>query len=185
MPVAEAPLFVIVEFPVRDTPLASFTASHAGCTIDLISEPVVIEGPDRFHPSIVLIKGSPPTDLTRLLDRLAKVYDHIETIERNDLQSSWLGRMRLRESAYMHNPGAAVITQFQHRYGAPWTHLEAGVMHLRAKVHDPSHGDLLADQMRRYFAKSKVDAQVEVRDISVKDYGVWEDLVQRSIGLAP
>ena len=58
-------------------------------------------------------------------------------------------------------------------------------MHLRARVNDPAHGDLLADQMRRYFSKADVDAQVEVRDISAKDYGVWEDLVQRSIGLAP
>jgi hypothetical protein len=93
--------------------------------------------------------------------------------------------MRLRESVYAHDPGARVITQFQHRFGAPWTHLENGLVHLRAKVNDPAQGELLADQMRRYFTKAGVEAQVEVREVSVKDHGVWEDLVQRSIGLAP
>lgn len=180
-----APLFVIAEFPMRDTPLASFTAAHAGCTIDLISEPVVAEGAERYHPSIVLVKGAPPKELTALLKRLSKVYDHVETLDRNDVEGTWLGRMRLRESVYLHNPGAAVITGFQHRFGAPWTHLENGVLHLRARVNDPAHGEVLADQMRRYFQQAGAEAQVEVRDISTKDYGVWEDLVQRSIGLSP
>lgn len=179
-----APAFVIAEFPLRDTPLSGFTASHPGCTIDLISEPVVEGGAERFHPSIVLVKGAAPPELADLLSRLAQVYDHVETIERDDLARTWLGRMRLRESAYVHNPGAAVVTRFQHRFGAPWTHLENGIMHLRARVADPARGELLADQMRRYFDKAGVEAQVEVRDISAKDYGVWEDLVQRSIGLA-
>ena len=176
---------MVAEYPQGDTPLAGATARFPGCTVDLISQPLVEEGGERLHPSVVLIKGMPPQDLSALVARLAKVYDHVETVERDDLRQSWLGRMRLRESVYLRNPGAAVITQFQHRFGAPWCHIESGVMYVRAKVNDPAHGDLLADQMRRFFGKAGVDAQVEIQEIAPKDYGVWEDLVQRSIGLSP
>ena len=177
--------FVIVEFPLADTPLASATAKVAGCAIDVIAEPVATEGDDRWHAAVVLIKGLPPADLTALLGRLAQVYQRIETIERDDLLQTWMGRMRMRESAMTHNKGAAVVLQFQHRFGALWSHIEAGIIYLRAKVNDAAHGELLADQMRRYFEKAGVMAQVEVRDLAPKDYGVWDELVQRSIGIAP
>lgn len=178
-------VFVIVECPAEDMPLASFTLRNPGTTIDIISEAPIQEGDDRFHPSLVMIKGAPTPALNQLLLQLSRVYDHMETIERDDLRHLWLGRMRIHESAYLHNKGAAVISSFQHRYRAPWTHLEAGTLHLRARVTDEEHGDLLADQMRRYLDKEGVEAQVEIREISGKDYGVWEDLVQHAIGLAP
>lgn len=177
--------FVIVEIPAEDLPLASFTLRNPGTTVDLISEPPVDEGGDRIHPSIVLVRNAAPEALTLLLRQLAKVYDHIEPIERDDLRRIWVGRMRLHESASKHNKGAKVLFSFQHRYGAPWTHLEAGTLHLRARVADEAHGELLADQMRRYFAKEGVEAQVELREISGRDYGVWEELVQHAIGLSP
>lgn len=176
--------FVIVEYPQQDTPLAAFTLHVPGTSVDLISEPPVPQGNDLVHPSVVLIKGSPPADLDALLKRLAKVYD-IEPLERDDSARRWTGRMRLRESMFLHNRGAQVIVQFQHRFGAPWTHIEQGTVHLRARVPEGSEAELLADQMRRFFGKADVDAQVEVREISPKDYGVWDELVQRAIGLAP
>jgi hypothetical protein len=176
--------FVIVEYPQPDTPLASFTLAHPGSTIDLIAEPALPEGDDLVHPSVVLIKGAPAADIDALLKRGSRFYE-VEPIERDGAHRSWLGRMRIRASSFAHNAGAQVILQFQHRFGAPWTHIEQGVVHLRARVPDESAADLLADQMRRYFAKAGVDAQVEVREISAKDYGVWDELVQRAIGLAP
>jgi hypothetical protein len=181
----QAARFIIVECPAGDTPLAGFTASDAGCTIDLLSEPA-IDGPrGREHPSLVLVRGAEPAALDGLLARLAGVYDGIEAIDRDDLRRSWLGRMRLHESVYAHNAGLRVLTAFQHRYGAPWTHLEAGVLHLRARVPDEGGADVLVDQMRRYFAKAGVEAQVEVRDLSARDYGVWGEIVEHAIGLSP
>ena len=177
--------FVVVEFPAADTPLAGFTARNPGTTLDAILQPVVDEGDGPVHHSTVLIKGADPAVLTTFLGQLSKVYDRIEPIERDDRRRLWLGRVRVHESAYTHNPGAKAMVDFQHRYGAQWAHVEAGIAHLRAKILDSSQGDLLADQMRRHFQKIGVDAQVEVREISAKDYGVWEDLVQRSVGLAP
>lgn len=177
--------FVIAEVPADDLPLASFTLRNPGATIDLISEPVVEEGGERLHPSVVLVKGAPPAATALLVKQLAKVYDHVEAIERDDLRGTWLGRMRIRESAYAHNKGAAILTSFQHRYRAPWTHLEDGILYIRARVVDEAHADLLADQMRRFLAQAGVEAQVEVRDVAARDYGVWEDLVQRAIGLSP
>lgn len=177
--------FVIVEFPATDTPLAGFTARNPGTTVDIIMEPMVEEDVGRVHHSIALIKGTNPEALTALLQNLGKVYDHIEPIERDDGRRIWLGRIRVREDSYTHNPGAKAMVHFQHRYGAQWYHVEAGIAYLRARITDQAHGDVLADQMRRHLAEVGVEAQVEVRDISPKDYGVWEDLVQRSIGLAP
>ncbi|MHB1260429.1 MAG: hypothetical protein ACYC2H_01800 [Thermoplasmatota archaeon] len=176
--------FVIAEYPTPDTPLSSFTLRNPGSTIDLIMEPVVEENGRRLHQSTVLIKGADPKAIDLFLRQLGKVYDHIETIER-DAAGTWLGRMRIDEKAYAHNPAATATALFQHRYGAQWCHLEAGSCHLRARVVDDSQADLLVDQMARHFQKVGVEAQVEVRDISRKDYGVWEDLVQRSIGLSP
>lgn len=177
-------LFVVAEYPQADTPLGAATARFPGSTVDVLAQPVVEVGGERLHPSVVLIKGLPAAELTTLLARLAKVYDSLETVERDDLRQVWLGRMRLRESVYTRNPGAAVITKFQHRYGAPWCHAENGMMYVRAKVNDPDHAELLADQMRRYFEMGGVEAQVDVQEVAPKDYGVWEDLVQRAIGLS-
>ncbi|MEA3137733.1 MAG: hypothetical protein QOC71_2014 [Thermoplasmata archaeon] len=176
--------FVVVEYPQADTPLAAFTLNVPGSTVDLISEPAVVTGDDLVHPSVALIRGAPAADVDALLRRLARSYD-VETLERNDGARSWMGRMRIRASMFMHNPGAQVIVQFQHRFGAPWTHMEAGVVHLRARIPESTQPELLADQMRRFFGKAGVDAQVEVREISTKDYGVWDELVQRAIGLVP
>ena len=176
--------FVVVEYSMPDTPLAAFTANVPGATVDLISEPAVIEGDDLVHPSVVLIKGAPIADTDALLERL-KAFYKIEPIERNASARSWLGRMRIRASTDLHNPGAQVLVQFQHRFGAPWTHIEQGTIHLRARISDAEHASLLVDQMRRYFDKAGVEAQVETREISAKDYGVWDELVQRAIGLAP
>lgn len=177
--------FVIAEFPTPDTPLSSFTLRNPGCTIDLIMEPVVEEDGRRLHQSTVLIKGADRKAIELFLRQLAKVYDHIETIERDATGQTWLGRMRIDEKAYAHNAAAMATVLFQHRYGAQWCHLEAGSCHLRARVLDEPQGELLVDQMARHFRKIGVEAQVEVREISLKDYGVWEDLVQRSIGLSP
>lgn len=175
--------FVVVEYPQPDTPLGSFTLHHPGSTIDLISEPAVVQGEDLVHPSVVLIKGAAAADVEALVARLGRLHE-IERIER-DASGRWLGRMRIRASTIAHNPGAQVVLQFQHRFGAPWTHIEQGLVHLRARVPDEGQADLLADQMRRYFDKARVEAQVEVREVSAKDYGVWDELVQRAIGLAP
>jgi hypothetical protein len=176
--------FLIVEFPQSDTPLAAFTLHVPGSTVDLISEPAVLQGDDLVHPSVVLIRGAPVTEVNALLQRLAMLWD-IEAIERDDARRSWMGRMRIKDSMVVHDAGAQVVIQFQHRFGAPWTHIEQGMVHLRARVTDSSQADILADQMRRYFAKAGVDAQVELREISAKDYGVWDELVQRAIGLSP
>jgi hypothetical protein len=176
--------FIIVEYPQPDTPLAAFTLHVPGATVDLISEPTVLVGDDLVHPSVVLIRGAPGPDVNALLKRLGTLWE-IETIERDDSRRSWMGRMRIKDSMLVHNPGAQVVMQFQHRFGAPWTHMEQGMLHLRARVVDSGQAGLLVDQMRRYFDKAGVDAQVEVREISAKDYGVWDELVQRAIGLAP
>jgi hypothetical protein len=90
----------------------------------------------------------------------------------------------VREST-LHSTGAAAIAQFQDRFGPPWTHIDDGVVYMRARLHKATDGDRLVHQVRGYLAKEGVDAHVSVQDFSTHDYGVWDDLVQASIGLAP
>ncbi len=177
-------LFMVVEFPATELPLTGFTARHPEVTIDLISEPPVDRDGERVHPSVALIKGAPPAVLDGLIAQLATVYSPIHVIERDDLRHHWLARMEIKESAFT-NPGARRLVQFRHRYGVPWTHLEGGVLHMRARVEDQERGEFLADQVRRYLAEEGAEAQVELQEISSRDYSVWEDLVQHTLGMAP
>jgi hypothetical protein len=182
--VVSGQLFLIAEFAAGDMLLAGFTALNPGSTVDLISEPVIFETSDRVHPSVLLAKGADPEALDGLLAQLRAAYGRVETLERNDDRKVWLGRLRIRESM-IRNTGALVLARFQKRYGVPWVHLEAGLLHMRARIADPDQAEVLADQVRRFLDGAGVEAQVEVREMAAKDYGVWDDLVQRSIGLGP
>ena len=175
--------FLVVEFPGDGLTLADWTRDHAGATVDLISEPVRSRGADRVHPSVVLVKGAGRAALVQLMDRLDRLYGPVETLRLEPARGQWLARLSVRESA-MHSAAAAAVLQFQHRYGAPWTHIDDGIVYMRALLPPREDGDRLAQQMRGYLAQNKVDAQVSVQEFSAHDYGVWDDLVQHAIGLA-
>lgn len=181
---AEGSNFLVVEFSGDGLTLSDWTRDHPGTTVDLISEPVRTEGGDRLHPSLFLVKGASRAAILQLMERLDRVYGPLQTVSRDAGRGTWLGRMTVRESA-MHSVAAAAVMQFQHRFGAPWTHFDDGVAYMRARLPAKENGERLVKQVRGYLAEQRVDAHVSLQEVSAHDYGVWDDLVQASIGLAP
>lgn len=176
--------FLVVEFSGEGLMLAEWTRDHPGTSVDLISEAVRVKDGERLHPSLVLVRGAHRAALVQLLDRLDRLYGPLQTLRLDAMRGEWLGRMAVRESS-MHSTAAAAILQFQHRYGPPWTHMDDGVVYMRARLPAGDDGDRLLHQVRGYLAKNEVDAHVALQELGAHDYGVWDDLVQASIGLAP
>jgi hypothetical protein len=176
--------FLVLEFSGDGLTLAEWTRDHAGTTVDLISEPVRSEGAERVHPSLFLVKGANRAALVQLMDRLDRLFGPIQTLSMEAARGQWLGRMTVRESS-MHSAAAAAVLQFQHRFGAPWTHMDDGVVYMRARLPPKEDGERLVKQLKGYLKDQKVDAHVSLQELSAHDYGVWDDLVQSSIGLAP
>lgn len=168
--------------------MAEWTRDHPGATIDMISEPArskdKAEARDRVHPTLVLVKRAPRAALVQLMDGLDRLYGPIETLRMDPQQGTWLARIQFSEAS-MHSSSAGAVLQFQHRFGAPWTHIDDGIVYLRSLLPAKEDGERLAQQVRGYLADKKVDAQATVQEFSSHDYGVWDDLVQASIGLAP
>lgn len=176
--------FLVVEFSGEGLTLAEWTRDHPGTTVDVISEPVKLVGKDPSHPSLFLVKGADRAALVQVMERLDRVHGPVESLNLDALRGQWLGRMTVKESQ-MKSTTAASVAQFQHRYGAPWTHLEDGIVYMRARLPDKEDASRLVKQLEGYLAHQQVDAQVTVEEFSSHDYGVWDDLVQASIGMAP
>lgn len=180
----EGTRFLVLEFGGEGLTLAEWTRDYPGATVDLISEPVRSKETDPIHPTLFLVKGAPRAALVQLMDRMDRLYGPLETLRMDAARGQWLARMQVKESA-MHSSSAAAILQFQHRFGAPWTHMDDGVVYMRARLASDEDGDRLMQQLRGYLADKKIEAQVTVEEFASHDYGVWDDLVQASIGLAP
>ena len=176
--------FLVVEFSGEGLTLAEWTRDQPGATIDLISEPAQGDGDGRVHPSLLLVKGAGRAGLVQLMDRVDRLYGPLHTLKIEPARGQWLVRLNIRESA-MHSAATAALMQFQHRFGPPWTHMDDGVVYMRARLPARGDGDRLLQQVRGYLADQKVDAHVSLQELGSHDYGVWDDLVQASIGLAP
>lgn len=175
-------LFLVVEFAAPNLLLTGFTAKYPGSTIDMMSEPVVERDGRKWHPTVMFVKGAPPQALNELSKAVEETYGKPRTLEQDGFRQTWLARFEIPEDKL--SGGARVLVGFQHRFGVPWTHLDEGILHMRAKINDPDDGQLLADQARRFLEQAGVDAQVDIQEISSRDYGVWRDLIQHTIGMA-
>jgi hypothetical protein len=174
--------FVIAECQ-DSTPGTLFLAKRPGSTLDTIWEPAQGPEDDRRHPMVVLASGLAAQDLRDLVMAFEHVYHDVQTLQMDLRLGRWLGRMTLHEKGIAGTSTHNVLS-FQQSFGALWEHSEAGVVHLRAQVRDGVDADELADQMRAALLKTGIEAQVEVRELGPKDYGVWDTLVQHAIGLA-
>lgn len=176
-------LFVIVEYP--DTTFDSFfLARRPGATIDMISAAATGPPDDRRHVGVAMAQGLNPDDMRILVTGIEHLHEDLETLQRDERRGTWMGRFTVRERA-LAGTATLKVLQFQEAFGAVWTHAEAGITHLRARVNDPTHGEELAADMRKDLQAAGIDAQVEVRELGPKDYGAWDTLVQASIGWRP
>lgn len=180
----EGTRFVVVEFSGEGLTLAEWTRDNPGTSVDLISEPVRPEGNELLHPSLILVKGAGRAGLVQLMDKLDRLYGPVNTLRMEAIRGQWLARIQVRESQ-MHSTAAAAVAQFQDRFGAPWTHMDDGIVYMRARLNTGVDGDRLMHQMQGFLAQQQVDAQVSLAEFGSHDYGVWDELVQASIGLAP
>lgn len=175
-------LFVIVENP--DTTFGtSFTAKRPGVTLDSISDPATGPPDNRRHPALMLAQGLKPEDLRVLVTGLEHLYDDLQTVQSEPRRGRWLGRFTVRQRL-LKGTGIHRILAFQDRFGALWTHAEDGILHVRARVADPRDGERLAADIRASLQEGGIEAQVEVRELGPHDYGAWDELVQRSIGMS-
>lgn len=175
-------LFLIVEYPDKTFGTA-FTAKRPGVTFDSISEPPVGPPGNRRHQALALAQGLNADDMKILVTGLAHLYDDLETVQQDLRRGRWMGRFTVRD-VVLRGTGIHVILGFQERFGALWTHAADGIVHLRARVNDPQHGEELVQDMREALRVHGMDPQIEVRELGPHDYGTWDELVQASVGLA-
>jgi hypothetical protein len=176
--------FLVVEFDGAGGQVAEFTRRHPGATVDVIQEPGVREGDDTVLPTLALVRNASPIALRDWEESVGRAYQVVSVLRREDRVGRWTGRLRIRQSA-IQSPAALAILQFQDRFGTKWSHVEQGMVYMRARVHDAAQAERLAMQVRGYLAGQGLDAQVTLQEISPRDFSVWDELVQSSVGLAP
>lgn len=179
----QAARILIVEFPGTGLAGTDFTRQHPGVTIDTIGESAIEKPDGTYLPMLLMLRGATPQAMGAFLERMTKAYGKFVTLRRDVRTGVWIGRGTIKESD-MHNAGMEAILQFQNRFGVPWFHAEGGVVHVRAVLGANEDADRLVRQMEGYLAEKKVDAQVEVQEVSAHDYSVWDELVQYSLGLS-
>jgi hypothetical protein len=179
----ERPLkFLIVEFPSESFVMTRFTRAHPLCTVDLISEPARREGREHLYPVFFLAKGVGWREFRALLDEMGRVHKPPVVLRRDSAGLAWLCQATIHESHL--GPEGHALAQFQDRFGPPWLHVEQGVLHLRARLAETLDAESLVRQLTGFLEATGVQAQVEVRELGPRDYGVWESLLEAA-GLAP
>jgi hypothetical protein len=176
--------FLVVEYPGTGLPLAEWTSKHKA-TADMLLQPMQDVAGDLQAKGTLLARGMDAGALAALGSLLDRHYAPHETIRQDVRRGEWLGRMHIHLDTLRRSPGARAVALNQHRFGPPWSHVDDGVVHMRMRVKDAADADTLLEDVRKELARQDGDAQATLQEISTHDYGVWEELVQASIGLRP
>lgn len=176
--------FLVVEYPGAGLPLAEWTREHRA-TADMILQPMQEAGGDLRSQGTLLARGMDAAALATLRQLLDRHYAPHETVRSDARRGEWLGRMHIHVETLRRSPAAKAVALHQHRFGSPWSHVDDGIVHMRMRVNDPAGADALLDDVRDELARQEADAQATLQEVSRHDYGVWEELVQATIGLRP
>jgi hypothetical protein len=179
---AEPSRFLLMEFDGGDLIFARATRQFDGATVDLLSEPQE-DADGLLYSAVFLVRGLPESAMERVERDLTKRYEKPKTLRRDVIQSTWMGRIRMRASA-MTAGGAKVYESLHRHWGLPWIHIEGGQVMVRARVVDAGAADSLARRVGEAMAAVGVASQVEVQEVVPKDFGVWKELVEASLGLS-
>jgi hypothetical protein len=174
--------FLVMEFPSRQFVFTRFTAEHAIATIDVILEPGDERPEGRVHPAVFLVKGSAWREVRALFDELAATHGPPQVLRRDASGLLWLCRVDFREERL--GTDAAALRRLQDHFGPPWLHHEQGVCHLRASLPEGTDSEHFVAELAGMLRATHVEAQVDVVELAPQDYGVWQDLLQASAGLA-
>jgi hypothetical protein len=181
----QAPRFLVVEYDGAGLPFVDWARGRPGMKLDLILEPMRAEGRDLQVPGIALVRGLDADALLDLPALLDRSYAPHRTLRRDARRGEWLGRVTLHVANMAHAPAALAVARHAGDYAPPWSHVEQGVVHMRIRVPDGADADAMAATLRSEMAGRGGDAHVAVETHGQHDHGVWDQLVQASLGLAP
>lgn len=182
---AAPPRFVVVEYDGAGLPFVEWAHGRPGVTLDMILEPMRAKGDDLQIPGVALVRGVGAKGLPDLAALMADVYAPTQTLRQDARRGEWLGRITLHVGNMRQAPAAQAVARHADRFGPPWSHVDDGIVHMRLRVPDGEDADALADLLGREMQARGAQAQVSVESYSRHDYGVWDELVQASIGLRP
>lgn len=177
------PRFLVVEYDGRGLPFVDWAHARPGVAFDMIIEPQQGTGEDRTMPALALVRGLQARHFGELDVLLDAMYSPRTTMRREPRTGEWLGRITIH-LRNMASPQARAVARHGHRFGAPWSHVDDGVVYMRMRIADGEEAEALAADVRRDLAATGAEAQVMVESYSTRDYSVWDRLVQASLGLA-
>lgn len=170
-----------MEFDGGPLAFAQMTREHPGSTVDLISEPMEIDGKPGYL-GVFLVRGVGDTGMKRIEKELTRRYEAPRTLRRDHIQRQWLARIHMKAEA-MKGPAAEAFLSISQHWGVPWVRYEDGILMVRARVNDPGEAEHVARELRERMANGGVEAQVEIQEVAPRDFGVWRELVDASLGL--
>ena len=175
-------LCLIVEFPAAGGELLPFTQQNPGASVELIAEPSPPGARDTVT-ALVLVRGAPWQAIDEFVATKLGAGGPVTTLRRVPVESLWFGRATFHPSAFRSDNAKALLSVLP-LVGPPWVHMEHGVVHLRARIKDPTHAEEVLHLTQQTLVAGGLEAQAIVQEVSPKDYGVWETLVQRGIGMS-
>jgi hypothetical protein len=174
-------LCLVAEYAAEDSEFAQFTRAHPGSTVDLMTEQAARDA--RAHTALALVRGAPWAAIEALVLALRRRTPPAQALRSDARQARWFGRVAfdVGGAGLEANPALARVID---QVGPPWLHVEAGVVHLRARLREPRHPDEVLALAEEGLREAGVEAQTIVQEVAERDHSVWEDLVRHSIGLS-
>jgi hypothetical protein len=177
------PRFLVVEYDGRGLPFVDWAHARPGVTFDMIlQEPRRSPAGDLEIPGIALVRGLDLTAAQHLAWLVDKHYAPWASIRKDLAHGNWLLRVTIHV-ANMASPAARAVAGFSARLGPPWSHVDDGIVYMRMRVPDRADAEGLAREVHDACVATGAEVQVSVESYGSHDYGVWDQLVQASIGL--
>lgn len=173
-------LCLVVEFP-GEGDFPPFTRTNPGATVDLMAEPS--QGDHHKTTCLVLVRNAPWPAIEGLVADLGRRRAPLSALRSDPAEPMWFGRATY-DSATFTAPSAKAIASLLGLIGPPWVHVEAGVVHLRARLRDPTQAEDVLHLAVEGLRAAGAEAQVVVQEIAPKDHSVWESLIRHGIGLS-
>lgn len=173
-------LCLVVEYLGEEAVFPPFTRAHPGATVDLMVEPDDPERPVRSE--FALVRGAPIVAIDGLVRGLAATHAPVEPLRRDPSSGLWFGRLHFQPGR-LDTPSARALVKLKDLIGPPWVHVEAGVVLLRARLRDQGRAEEAVELTQQAMAAEGLDAQVVAQEVSPRDHGVWEQLVQHGLGI--
>lgn len=175
---------VVMEYSGKGLPLAEWTERHPGAVADMIFEPFRDVGGQRQAPGMLLATNVRKNAFTELETLLATTYAPSKGLHVSRVAGEWMGRITLHAQRMAVNPAAVAAARQAPALGAPWSHVEQGIIYMHLRPQGSLDAEKAAAGLRAELDRQGVtDAQVTTQELDVRQHGVWDRLVQAAVGL--